>query len=467
MIIAHTILALSPLLIFAPLPSPAGASSAPHLQETNNYNLSVTNTSLPGQIPALLLKTDSGKVIAHFRNLDSFIAGDSFLVIINDSPPKELTSNLLLETVAPNNLLAYVHRPGPFVIRYDGVDFSVYAGKPTFTPPEELIGFCEYSLLYTPAEYGLYSFIDRLAEAGFNHTRIVLSARAWSWEQTNVPSPFISANGKFDISSLDQPFLLRLRTWLYYALQRGIIVHVDIFDEVALHHPEYWTRSEWAAQNNVNGWLQTNGDSPQAFYDTVMQEDGPNQPLQIQQNFFNTIARFVPKPHIIGEGNELASIEFAHHFLLSYDGSNQLCCGLQQILDYDSYAGSNGADPQKLILLDEIFSKVSYISVHGIQPDNIEERYGKIQTLLRKHPHIKVIFSTDGAGLGSDLRRPHGPRPNSEDIRIVVERARALAGRRCAGVEVKILNYRDFVETVQSLAGVLSPKTRSSSTPEQ
>lgn len=403
----------------------------------------------PGLSPTILLQLNGRQLHVTYRNLPSIVAGDRILLVIKDQKPAELKTELLLEHLFDNTYLAHVHRSGAIQISYSGIDFSIWASKPNLDMPGELIGFSEYALLYRPDQFDPYRFVDLLTENGFNHTRVVIPARAWVSNQKKLPSPFVKAGNKFDLSRINNEFLLQLRTWLYYALQKEVIVHVDPFDEVTLHQPAFWARSEWASKNNVNGWLQNPEQSDQTFYDTVKNDS--SQPLRIQKNYFDKIAQHVPPPHIIGDGNELPTSAFSHHFLASYNGKNPLCCGLANHLGQTDPHNENY---QKLIndrKFLEIHEKVSFITIHGIEPVTIDERYRRVLPLLQKYPHLKVIFSTDGAGLGSNFRRPFGDRPSAHEIQIVIERARAIAGERFAGVEVKIMDFKDFKQLLDKM----------------
>lgn len=59
------------------------------------------------------------------------------------------------------------------------------------------------------------------------------------------------------------------------------------------------------------------------------------------------------------------------------------------------------------------------------------------------------IESREGARRES---RPQGERPNAEDIKEVIERERRMAGERFGGVDVKLMDYADFLELVARLA---------------
>jgi len=323
---------------------------------------------------------------------------------------------------------------------------------------EGLIGLAFYWLPYDADGVDAFRFIDALAAAGFNHTRIIMPSRCWHPGARSLPSPFARAGAKFDLVHYDEKFLGRFEALLAHAAQRGVVVQVDIFDEVMLHHWRFWIQSEWAAENNVNRWLGRQKPGPgnwlPYFYDTV---DGGQPPwtLRLQESYFDTIAARVRPPHLIGDGNELVDAEFSRHFLERFGGENRLVCGNRAL--WNTEDPSTDKAKQEALLGDpafeKIFAKVDYIAVHSVEPSTIERRYRFVEPVLQRHPHLKVIFSTDGAGLGSRQRRPQGIRPNADDIREVISRGRLLAGERFGGVEVKLMDYADFLELTRSLGG--------------
>ena len=325
--------------------------------------------------------------------------------------------------------------------------------------PGELIGLALYGLPYAANGIDPQRFIDTLAGAGFNHTRIIMPSRCWIEGGRDLPSPFLKVKGRHDLTKYDEGFLGRFEELLDYAAERGVAVQVDMFDEVMLHHWEYWIRSEWWARNNVNGWLgRTRGGSgglTSRFYETVRGTQPPVA-LGAQEGYFDAIAARVRPPHLIGDGNELLDAEFSLHFLERFGGANKLVCGHRDLWNTDD-ASTDKAKQERLLgdpAFEKIFRRVDYIAVHSVEPSTIERRYRFVEPVLRRHPQLRVIFSTDGAGLGSRERRPLGERPSAEDIREVIERGRLLAGERFGGVEVKLLGYADFLELVERLGGV-------------
>ncbi len=178
------------------------------------------------------------------------------------------------------------------------------------------------------------------------------------------------------------------------------------------------------------------------------------------EGYFNAIASRVPQPHIIGDGNELSEIAFSHHFLSKYRGSNPLACGLSvrwmsgNDKTYDLIDGPHSGEAY----LRQMFSSAGFITLHNIQPTTLDRSFRRIEPVLRRYPRLKVIFSTDGAGAGSSLRRPQGSRPNVKDIREITERARVLAGENFGGVEIKVLNFFDFRSLLEQLSGTIRPR---------
>jgi hypothetical protein len=324
-------------------------------------------------------------------------------------------------------------------------------------PLTGLIGLSFYALPYVPEGIDPYRFIDTLADAGFNHARIIIPSRCWHDDARSLPSPFKRSGDKYDLSKFDESFLDRFEKLMQYAARRGVIVQVDLFDEVMLHNWDFWIRSEWAAENNVNRWLGRQKPGPGAWTPLFYDPPAGTQPawtLKLQEDYFDAVAARVPPPHLIGDGNELARSDFSLHFLERFEGPNPLVCGLMALTNVED--PSTDAPKQKALLEDplmqRIFSRVNYIAVHAVEPESVERRFSFVEPILLKYPHLKVIFSTDGAGLGSSERRPDGLRPNAADIKTIIARARQLAGTSFGGVEVKLLDYPDFLSLTRKLS---------------
>lgn len=418
----------------------------------------ISDKDLPA---AILLQREKNRVVFTFRNLDAVTAGDRFSLVLLDEEPGRLKTDLLLDPLGRNSFVATVFQPGSFTIAYRGVKTVFEVAAPEIPEFSELIGLANYALPYCGPEFDPYQFVDLLAENGFNHTRFVMPSRAWLADASRRPSPFIKTSDKFDLRKYDEEFLNRLQALLYYALQRQVIVQVDIFDEVILHQAEFWRRSEWAPENNINGWFEfaviqgEETSSREAFYEAVGRRR-PEAALRTLERFFNTISNRVPPPHLIGDGNELESLIFSHYFLSRYDGPNALACGMSSL--WNPGAGEHGQNPFGDDKHAEIFSAIKYINIHSVNPTSLEERFHFIEPLLQRYSHLKVIFSTDGAGSGSTGRRPLGERPNADDIIQIVARGRELAGDHFGGVEVKVLSWEDFKALLSQLSGKITLK---------
>ena len=149
--------------------------------------------------------------------------------------------------------------------------FKDASGKPVF-----LIGYYDWAsiaqnfLLGSPARY--QDMINAGGANGLNYIRLSLGINRVP--ETNSPIPFKVRNGKTDLDQWDPVFWAGLRYHCELARQKGMLVHISIFDGVDIRAGGGWWRwggSFWNIDNharnffgdldtNNNGNVDQNGD---------------------------------------------------------------------------------------------------------------------------------------------------------------------------------------------------------------
>ncbi len=161
-------------------------------------------------------------------------------------------------------------------------------------------------------------WVDRVAEAGMNYIRVIIPARAWL---DGTPQSIFKRlpDGSYDIETVDEEYLRRLRADLWYARRRGVVIHVDLFDWHILRHMPSWRRSEFCGLRNTLGYplpsmhyigrwenavehpLKADWDYPSGSAEDRLQRRYADAVYAA----FRSLAEIVPAGHIIGDGNEL------------------------------------------------------------------------------------------------------------------------------------------------------------------
>ena len=301
----------------------------------------------------------------------------------------------------------------------------------------------------------LRRWVDRVAEAGMNYVRVIVPARAWL---EGTPQSIFRrlADGRYDLEAVDEEYLERLRADLWYARRRGVVVHVDLFDWHILRHMASWHRSEFCGLRNRLGYPL-----PSVHY-TGRWENAVEHPLKADWDYttgspedrlqrryadaafeaFGRIASLVPPGHIVGDGNELEGRTVSRRILdhvrdryglLSYGGTP---------LYHDPHPPETWAQRCERLIRDPQIGWVRCLCLHGARRDNVALRLRRLLPLLEAHPHLQVLFSTDGTGTGS-VRGKEG-RPTFDELLRIRDRCRQVAGERYGGFgDIKILGRDD------------------------
>lgn len=155
-------------------------------------------------------------------------------------------------------------------------------GEPVF-----LIGYYFWASV-TPGYYidrptDYHRLIDRAVDNDLNYLRISLGVNRFtskteppSFDDQTTPVPFEYVNNRADLDSWDQQFWDGLAEQCQYAQDRGVLLHVSLFDGVDIRAGEEayrWNNSYWNRDNQVRdffGDLDSNNDDdtdqPGEFY---------------------------------------------------------------------------------------------------------------------------------------------------------------------------------------------------------
>jgi len=331
---------------------------------------------------------------------------------------------------------------------------------PVVDPREvELVGPDLYAGHADPHNIPLRDWIIRFDKAGFNYWRDVLPAHAWNPATKFRPIWRVLPDGRCDLECLDYEYMLQLRADLWFATQRKIVAHIDLFDYHILRgFPGVFERSEFCGLNNTFRYpLPDEHYRPSRPENTIEHalKGAPDHPAG--HDYAETILRgwrefvigYMPPGHIVGDANESTSRTLSRTILSQSRYPTKAYGGEPLRRD----GGAESAIPY-LLKDRKLFEQCSFICLHGSDLDTMQALFYRVQPLLKRYSHLKVLFSTDGA------RRK--PNPTSEqfreqigrvplaDLPRITERGRLIAGSRFGGgpADLKQHGLMDILEVL-------------------
>jgi len=156
----------------------------------------------------------------------------------------------------------------PLSLHPDNPHYFLFRGKPTVP-----ITSGEHYGAVLNLDFNHRKYLDTLAKDGLNNTRTFSGAYCEPPDAFNIvsntlaplPGRFICpwargqtpgyANGgnKFDLSRWDEKYFARLKGFVRYAGQRGVVVELNLF--CPFYKDSMWKLSPMNAANNVNGFI--------------------------------------------------------------------------------------------------------------------------------------------------------------------------------------------------------------------
>jgi hypothetical protein len=140
--------------------------------------------------------------------------------------------------------------------------------------PTVLVSSAEHYGAVLNLDFDFRKYLDVLSEAGLNYTRIFsgsyvepegafnitrntlapLPHRFMApWARSEVPG-YANGGNKFDLQRWNDTYFERLRAFVGYASERGVVVEMTLF--CPMYEDKQWALSPMNAVNNIQGWGQ-------------------------------------------------------------------------------------------------------------------------------------------------------------------------------------------------------------------
>jgi len=336
--------------------------------------------------------------------------------------------------------------PGGFKLRIKGrprTRLKLRVQKPDAVDPLSM-------RLYGPGAYWWQSdlhgwdkwrWIDEINGAGLNYLRTIIPARCWvaGYPKSHY---LVTPTGLYDLENFDETFLREWRAALWYALLKKVVVHADMWDGHFMRYfPECWARSEYNGFNNVMGFpmprdYESGAGSPwrKVVEHSIKQENESEISRRYGLAIIKGMQKLVslmPKGHIVGDGNELDWRSTSRYILthLKYP-----------VMAYGGQPLRNEMGVDFVNHDSALMSRVKYVCVHGVDVDNVEEKYRLVLPLVRKWG-VKVLFSTDGTRRPkkqSGSYRERIGRVPIPDLQKIQNLAFMISGHNCGGAVADI-----------------------------
>ena len=154
----------------------------------------------------------------------------------------------------------------PLALHPENGHYFLFRGKPTV-----LITSGEHYGAVLNLDFDYKKYLDTLATEGLNNTRTFTGAYVepqgafniarntlapregrfiCPWARSDEPG-YAGGGAKFDLSRWDEAYFQRLREFLAYASQRGIVVEMNLF--CPMYEDKQWNLSPMNPKNNVQG----------------------------------------------------------------------------------------------------------------------------------------------------------------------------------------------------------------------
>ena len=288
-------------------------------------------------------------------------------------------------------------------------------------------------------------WLRRYAEAGWTYLRIVLPSRSW------LPGRPRSIWGRVDgVYQLDQPDIAELellRAWLFYALQLGIYVQVDIWDNHILRGDwdGCWSNSEFNGRNNSAEYpLPADYERPDRWENAVEHalkgEETSSRARAYADGVWSTwglLADYIPYGHIVGDGNEINSRTLSRMILALFPRHARAYGG--QPLRNDEGVAYVAADS-------DLRNWVGYICLHHAALDEVQMHRSRLWPLMQAWGgSARVIGDTDGLRGDSGGYRGPGGRPTYEECHQIHRTYAGAFGQFYAGTGYKLLGQSEEV----------------------
>jgi len=154
----------------------------------------------------------------------------------------------------------------PIALHPENPHYFIYQGKPTV-----LVTSGEHYGAVVNLDFDFRKYLDTLAADGLNNTRTFTGAYVEPlgafniaknslapaanrfiapWARSGTPG-YANGGAKFDLTRWDADYFARLKEFLRYAGQRGVVVELNLF--CPFYDEKQWSLSPQNAANNVNG----------------------------------------------------------------------------------------------------------------------------------------------------------------------------------------------------------------------
>lgn len=175
-------------------------------------------------------------------------------------------SLLLLVLAMLRPMVAAAEAPVPLALHPDNPRYFLWRGKPTI-----ILTSGEHYGAVLNLNFDYRKYIDTLAQAGLNGTRTFVGTYVETggnfgiagntldpaperfttpWARSATPG-YADGGNKFDLTKWDEDYFVRLRDFLAYASDEGVIVELNLF--CPLYEDSMWRVSPLNPANNVNG----------------------------------------------------------------------------------------------------------------------------------------------------------------------------------------------------------------------
>jgi hypothetical protein len=275
--------------------------------------------------------------------------------------------------------------------------------------------------------YDLY--LDTLAAAGLNHTRIwtgpyIEDASSFGivdntlapdvahfiapWLRTSTPGALDGGN-KFDLNSTNPAFFSRLQDFVQKASDRGIIVEISLF--CRYYDNTVWERSPFHPSNNINRLSGINRTNALMIADpqtTAFQKAYVEKIVQALKGFDNIYYELVNEADS-GASDDfqraviswIQGIEGPKH-LLAQSNSDTNPMAVSSAVKILSKHYASASDINALYNSGNVASE-NETDAHGSSSDRRHEAWRNVMSGAALYSHLDLTYRTGGSEAGSDI----------------------------------------------------------------
>lgn len=437
----------------------------------------------PGHDPTIVVRRREGwhgRCIARLVNAERLLPGDRVRLVARGGLNLRVSGSAIVEGT-DNPRLSYltVYDPGILTIHVIGsgrawIEWEV--PRPTLPPnPIEggpVIGPLQPQLVVgtrpnnTPY-HRWFDAVDMVAASGCN----LISASPlayWNPASEEIGCPFAQVpDGRVDLRWIDPLWEKLMRALLWRCDRARIACDIYPFDFVTGTHPEQWARSPLNAINNVRGWIPDEEGAadgapltaPHHWLHAAVKAGPTSPPYSIHSLALGWLIGYV------GALDRLQPNRGRHTLVPILEGTSRTF----DLFWMDRIGGPRGsnlrqwwdpADRAELLhnLRDDpgwraLANRLDLVVLHGCDAGSTAPLIGDLPRVLS--PATRIRVSTDGAGMGSQTRRPEGTRPSAEDHAAIWREGLAAAGERFAGLEIKLVDSDDPLAFMASVVALI------------